>query len=388
MERIKKIVGSFRDQGEVNNRMEFARRHFHLVSPATAVGRLPEGCGIAFSVVYVDPRPMELGGEVYSTGGFGAKEKFGLARSALDRISAAAGISWDPQLSCRLDDGSDPRYCLYRAVGHVTHFDGTRNTITRHKEMDLRKGSPQIESLTARLRPSTDPTAPKPTIDKQLRELRLHILAHAESKAMNRVIRALGLPSGFVKKDLEKPFVVAKLMWTGESDDPALRLRFAEMTAAHMLGGRQALYGAASVPGVAPAALPQTLHGGHLVKPPPVGETFDNDDDDDEAPPVQTTGTSVPGSDPGAGAGGPPVQRPAGHVVLVRFGRDKGKPITHVNDLDWYAKALAESVNDPEKARFRAENEADLKAIESEMRRRNGEVDPEDEPPPVDGEKY
>src|SRR5690606_30110650 len=108
-------------------------------------------------------------------------------------------------------------------------------------------------------------------ITKQLRELRLHILAHAESKAKNRAIRSLGLKPAYTRADLEKPFVVAKLMWTGQSDNPELAMRFAEMTAARMLGGSRALFGQATAP--AANALPAAK------APPPVGSVGVDFDD-------------------------------------------------------------------------------------------------------------
>src|SRR3990167_673869 len=229
---IASLQGSFREASDVNQRLNTASSRCHRVAPAPSVGALPEGCAVALSIVQVDLREMAAGGEVYDVGG----GKLGIGKSVLDRIAAAAGISWDPQLGGRVDDGSDPYYCHFRAVAHVRHFDGTEQVLTGEKEMDLRPGSPQVQALQARLRPAR-PGQPPPTIDKQLRELRLHILAHAESKAKNRAIRSLGLKSGFTKEDLAKPFVVAKLMWTGQTKDPSLRRLFAEMTAERMLGG-------------------------------------------------------------------------------------------------------------------------------------------------------
>lgn len=53
--------------------------------------------------------------------------------------------------------------------------------------MDLRDGSPQIEALYARAQGGRkDPT-------NQIREMRLHIMAHAESKARLRAIRSIGV---------------------------------------------------------------------------------------------------------------------------------------------------------------------------------------------------
>jgi hypothetical protein len=58
--------------------------------------------------------------------------------------------------------------------------------------------------------------------------------------------------------------------------------------------------------------------------------------------------------------------------VLVPFGRSKGQPLSacEVKDLEWLRGAVAKSVDDPEKARWRDSNQAMLDAIEAEIERR------------------
>lgn len=55
--------------------------------------------------------------------------------------------------------------------------------------------------------------------------------------------------------------------------------------------------------------------------------------------------------------------------VVVPFGRSKGTPIEDaaVKDLAWVAKALLESIDNPDKQRWRAANVATLEAIEKEL---------------------
>ena len=62
----------------------------------------------------------------------------------------------------------------------------------------------------------------------------------------------------------------------------------------------------------------------------------------------------------------------AGDGPLVRFGRDKGKPIADVDDLSWYRAALQTSVEDPSKARFLEQNRAHLDEVDTELRARGG----------------
>ena len=58
--------------------------------------------------------------------------------------------------------------------------------------------------------------------------------------------------------------------------------------------------------------------------------------------------------------------------VMVKFGRDKGKPIYDVDDLSWYRGAIARSVADPAKGQYLTANQADLAAIDDEIARRAG----------------
>lgn len=272
-------TGAFRESTEIASMFERAQDMGHFVSPATIAPRPPEGCAIVVSGVLVDqeevaellkPRqgyvPFSVYKETYAIPG-GAK--VGLGKVVLDRIAAAAGISWGGPREGRLDDSSDPHYCHYRAVGTFRDLGGQIRVVEADKEIDLRDGSALAEDMiaNAKKKEKGDPMA-------QVRQSRLNILSLAQSKARNRVVRALGLRTSYEPKDLLKPFLVARLQFTGQTDDPDLRRRFAEMNAASMMMGTQALYGPA------PA---QALR---LAAPPPVTESkVDPEDRGDEGPP-------------------------------------------------------------------------------------------------------
>lgn len=362
-----KIAGTYARSSRLNEVLVTASRDYHLVSPATECGALPEGCEVALSSVQID-----VDNETYDVGG----GKRGLAKPALDKIASAAGVSWDARQSGRLDNGSDHHYVTFQAVATLRHFDGTEIQIIGTKEMDLRDGSAQVEALWERYRaakiafdkgtsrakwPPKEPTA-------QIREMRLHILAHAESKAKLRATRSIGIRASYTAEELRRPFMVAKLMFTGRTDDPELRRIFAEKRADAMLGGMRALYGSAPAPTTpAPARA--------YLPPPPVGSTHVDDDDDDVVevaaiqapPPAAALPTPVPATSPKASP------QPSGEAFLVPFGNDKGRPITEVGDrtLDFLISAFEKSIDDPEKARFRANNERALAAVRAEIARRD-----------------
>jgi hypothetical protein len=61
--------------------------------------------------------------------------------------------------------------------------------------------------------------------------------------------------------------------------------------------------------------------------------------------------------------------RVGGDGPLVKFGRDKGKRLSEVSDLSWYRNAVASSVDDPSKERYRDQNVAHLAEIDEAMGR-------------------
>lgn len=253
-----------RDPATITRQLAEMARNYHLITPSARVDVLPEGCGVAVSYVAVDPNPDPYHGpkEVYDVGG-----RLGLSGSTLTKIAAAAGLSWDVGQCGRLDNGSDPHYCHYRAVGVVRMFDGSSRVVSGEVEMDARDGSPQIEEIKSKAahgrKGPRDPS-------QQILELRKFLLRHAESKAKNRAIADMGVRRSYAPAELSKPFAVARLTWTGESSDPELRRVFAEKTADAMLGGMSAIYR----PRLPEHARPAPVFAGHV--PPPVGSVEDS----------------------------------------------------------------------------------------------------------------
>jgi hypothetical protein len=262
---------------------ELALSH-HIVSPATTVDALPPGCGVAVNYVLVDPS-TEKGGprEVYKVG-----DDLGLSGTTLAKIGAAAGVDWDASQSGRLDNGSDPHYCHFRAVGHVRNLDGSVRTLTGEVEIDARQGSPQIDEIKQKAARRDQPNDGGAS---QILELRKFLLRHAESKAKNRAIASMGLKRSYTKAELAKPFAVCRLMWTGQTDDPELKRVFAEKTADAMIGGMASLYGRPA-PQPAPAA--------HALPAPPAPQRFDGSAPafQGHAPPPVLTTTAAASDDP------------------------------------------------------------------------------------------
>lgn len=249
---------------EVTAGMQMLGQRYNVLSPVRQINTVPVGHALTLAVVSIDPD-----GDTYGVEG----GKRALTKSALDRIATAAGISWDPRYSGRLDDGSDPCYAHYKAVGTVRDPDGTTRTICGEKVMDLRTGSEQAKAA-----------------GKGLSMQRVHILSHAETKAKLRAIRsAVGIRSSYTPAEVQRPFVAVKLVETGDFGDEELNREYARLKMRKMLGLDGA---AASLYGPPPTqALPCPedrptieLAGPARHAPPPVGAA--SDDRDDDAPPA------------------------------------------------------------------------------------------------------
>lgn len=223
-----------RDADTITARLKAMAEQFHLVSPATQVDVMPLGFSVSVSTVFVNANPAR--GEVYPVDG----GKLALSGVKLMDIAAAAGVSWDDDRGGRVDDGSDPRYCHYKAVGWVKNFDGTPRRISGQVQIDMRDGSDTVMKGGK----GGGPMSPK-----QVQGVRQHILPHAESKARNRAVASgFGVRRSYDRKELSKPFAIARLVYTGQTDDPELTRQLAVLNAQAALSATNALFGSPPPP--------------------------------------------------------------------------------------------------------------------------------------------
>jgi hypothetical protein len=234
---LARVNGQATDIQDIAHRLALAKQHAHLLASASTAAP-PVGCAIAFNIVRVDVKE-----DCYSVGG----GKFGIGGAALMKIAAAMRISWDGNASRRIDGGRDPRVCAYRAVGFYRSLDGQVVSCTGEVEIDMRDGSDQVEAMRKRARSEQG-------FDSQLRDTRLFLVRHAETKAKLRAIRQAAGIRGYTEEELRLPFVVPSLVFTGHSDDPVVRQALAIEIGKQMLGAQVALFGGApSTPALPPA---------------------------------------------------------------------------------------------------------------------------------------
>lgn len=228
-----------------------------LITPATQLAAVPPFHAVSMTMVRADPTN---GAEVYDVGG----GKKALGKPVLDRIAAAAGVRWTR--SERTDDRSSPWYvewtaeCCYRAL------DGRTLTSIGSRSVDLRPGGADyigfVDDAARRLSKANRPhdyAAAEAEAEKQISVARKFITSLAESKAKNRAIRSMGLPSGMSAADIGKPFLVLSLVQNLDPSRPDER----EVLLAQAAGATDALFGARreerQARNVTPASAPPPL---------------------------------------------------------------------------------------------------------------------------------
>lgn len=248
-----KVTRSIRSAKEATELLTEAAKLGHLISPAPAVGSLPDGCSVSVSAILVNRDR-----ETYPQTGTGERS---LSRVALDRISGAAGIEWDDQKSHRVDGREHPWYCHYKAVGRVSRFDGTYRPLLGECELDMTEDSGEVLAIQAREAAKKHKEGDKYRGDGGLFEIsqrRRFILRLTETGARLRAIRngGFGIRTSYTDEELARPFIMVQLMFDGQSEDPEIRRIFANRIADRFLGASSALYGGAPTQLPPPPARP------------------------------------------------------------------------------------------------------------------------------------
>lgn len=201
---------------EVNTKLESYRGKAHLLTPyaRTNFDNIMKGFIPVIRETYIDPDPKNK--EVYvSQEGGGA---LALTKASLQKLSKLAGIKW--VFTHRTDHREHPHIASYVAKGTMRDVDGNVIEETKSGDIDLRDGSPQAQEKT----------------EKQLTMARRHIAALAETKAMDRVIRALLGTRSYSADELKKPFVILKLALDPNDDRVARMLQEQEAGITSALG--------------------------------------------------------------------------------------------------------------------------------------------------------
>ena len=263
---------------------QYQADRFNVVLPVTQMPELP--CGAKLSVRVVNVNTDIKGGDVYSVDG----GKLALTGATLDKIAAAAGITW---VQCeRLDDRRHPHYCEFAVTARVVDFDGSVREARGVRAIDLRDDAgnggpgPDLDEIQSSARNAERPRDPT----KQTMMARKFIVPMCEAKAKNRAIRRLlSMKGAYAAAELQKPFVVPQLV--PDTTNPMAQ----QMVLAQMTGAASLLYG------------PRPMRA--LNAAPVVEASFDEDNEPDLATAGQA-GQAGGGTPPPPPAAAAPVLSP------------------------------------------------------------------------------
>lgn len=273
--KLETLGAAISDAERVNKVLEDLEHNYNLISPQTRVDMLPEGFGVQVSFVRVEPDPSPDGPrEVVDVSG-----RLMLSADSLKRIASAANLHWAHHESGVLDDRRDPLYVHYLAVGYHQNFDGTFRPVNGEVELDARDGAPLIQRIiddaqkNEREKQKENPHYRGDGGRRRILELRTFLLRRAQTMAKCRAVVDMGVRRSYEHNELLKPFAVARLVFTGECQDPELGRELKRMHAARMLEGISAMYG--QRPNVTTISRRPELHGHEA---PAVGTVTDDPD--------------------------------------------------------------------------------------------------------------
>lgn len=261
---INNIAGTYSNVSEATAKLKLAAQNCHLIGGAAITPNI-EGHDVQITVIPInkaDCYPIKAAKP--KDGEPPPVPRKGIPKSTLMQIASAAGVEWDAPM--RLDDGRDPHYCLFQVKGRYMTIDGNYRTIVGERDVDVRDGADQIAGKS----------------EFAVQELRANMIRSAITKAKLRALRdAFGVSQGMPEPEIEKPFVFAKTVFTGRSDDPQARYLFAQVIAIKQLAASAALYGGAmptlQLPSYEQPQPPRQLkariidcdENGEVIEPPP-----------------------------------------------------------------------------------------------------------------------
>lgn len=178
--------------------------------------------------------------------------KLRLTGRALEKLGSLANITWNLAMCGRTDNGKDPNYISWQAVGGITKPDGTRYWLKGEYDLDLLVLKEEIENQAKKryasalksnqqwaawIKKMTLQEFIQYILDRDFSQKRKHARKLCETGAKNRVIRALlGLKNEYTAEEVAKPFVVARIVFQPDYEDPGTKQALLSMHLQSMMG--------------------------------------------------------------------------------------------------------------------------------------------------------
>lgn len=351
---------------------QYTPEQYNVLVPTQSVQQLGPWHRLSVSEVRINPDPQS--GEVFKVGSrrnetTGKNEDlFMPTKPAVMSLANAAGIVWNWRDSLPLMN--TPTGVIYRAVGAIRLPDGSWQPIMATKEIDLTVIEDELrQQFTAKadspygvgyeasrnfrgswqkikvdgeeknvyiLQEDEKNRFIESSVHANLIQWRKNKLARAETGAMLRVIRtALAMKTAYTKDELQKPFVVPRINFSPDCNDPAVRRALIE----NGVQGMATLYGHSSpVVGTAFAGSHPALTAGPEVEEEPfVAAT---EDDEPAGPSAGAHATLIDGGGEPTISGtaqpaATPAAQPAADSAPAADCMDCGKPIKSSKVVDF-----------------------------------------------------
>lgn len=183
--------------------------------------------------------------------------KLRITAQGLKKLAVCANLTWHPTACHRTDNRQDKNYCSFQSVGGIKKNDGTVVWWRGDYDLDMEVVLEELRELHRQKcsRWHKTDAEKQAYIDSSVKRDYLfkskHRLKLCQTGSENRVIRSvLGLKSAFTKKELSKPFVMVRYVFSPDLSDPIIK---SQVTAA-AIQAMSGIYGSAQ-----PAPLPQPI---------------------------------------------------------------------------------------------------------------------------------
>ena len=201
----------------------------NLLLPQQILSEIPAMHNVTVEYVQLSSKVDE--GDIYPKQG--DDKKFILTKQGIMKLCACAGVEWNWQYCGRTDNGKDRDYISYRVVGMIRKLDGTWMSLQGEYDLDFEVLEDDLrEQYKAKCKNWNKSQAEKEayveaSTRKELIRLRRYKMGRCETGAMLRALRGLlTLKNSYTKTELEKPFVIARLAFQPDYNDPEIRKQF------------------------------------------------------------------------------------------------------------------------------------------------------------------
>lgn len=216
----------------------------NLLMPQQILSDIPAMHNVTIEYVTISSKMED--GDIYPKQGDATK--FILTKQGIMKLCACAGVEWNWQYCQRTDNGKDRNYISYRVVGAVRKLDGSWMSLQGEYDMDFEvleddlRNQYKHKCKTWNKSQAEKDAYVESSTNTELIRLRRYKMGRCETGAMLRALRGLlTLKNSYTKSELDKPFVIARLAFQPDYNDPEIRKQFisAATQAIHGVFGSQ-----------------------------------------------------------------------------------------------------------------------------------------------------